>query len=205
MVKTRIFGKNLYTYRVQSQLTQREVADKIGVRQQTVAAWETSRSTPSPDVICSLAKIFGITTDELLLVPREREKNWLKRRIMVPVVQAIKEKIDSYTEKDIEGFDLIEGEYGVEYFFYKMADNSMEPKIFPGDLLLFELCSDVASGEVAAVILEDGTGVIRKVIKHNQGVLFLPLSNDHPIRFIPNDGAFMPKIVGRLVKMQRQW
>lgn len=205
MVNSGIFSKNLYTFRTQTGLTQREVADMIGVRQQTVAAWEANRSTPSPDIVCSLAKIFGITTDELLLYPLQREQHWPKRRVMVPVVDTIKTDIASYAEGEISGYELIEGRYGAEYIYYKMSDGSMEPKIYRGDLLLIELCADAENGEIAAAIADDGSGLIRKIVRQEQGIILQPLSSEYPLQFLPQESLYTLKIVGRVVKTQREW
>ena len=51
MLNSDLFSRNLYMYRTKAGMTQKEVAEKIGIRQQTVAAWEANRSTPCPDII----------------------------------------------------------------------------------------------------------------------------------------------------------
>lgn len=48
-------------------ITQTELADKLGVRQSTVAMWETDNSLPRADKLPILAKFLGCTIDELLM------------------------------------------------------------------------------------------------------------------------------------------
>ena len=55
-------------------LSQEELASQLGVSRQAVSKWEVGSAMPDPGNIVALAKIFGISTDELLMdAPTERE------------------------------------------------------------------------------------------------------------------------------------
>lgn len=47
-------------------LTQADVAKKIGVAQSTVAMWESGENMPRADKLLLLANLYGCTIDELL-------------------------------------------------------------------------------------------------------------------------------------------
>lgn len=47
-------------------LTQKQLAEMLGIRQSTVAMWETEINKPRADKLLELAKILGCTVDELL-------------------------------------------------------------------------------------------------------------------------------------------
>ena len=47
------------------QLTQEEVADKIGVTRQSVAKWESGETVPDLEKCRLLAELFGVTLDDL--------------------------------------------------------------------------------------------------------------------------------------------
>lgn len=47
-------------------LTQRELADKLGVSDKTVSHWERDESAPDLTLIPVIAEVFGVTCDELL-------------------------------------------------------------------------------------------------------------------------------------------
>ena len=57
--------KILY-YRKQARLFQEELAARVGVSRQAVSKWELGDSTPEVDKLVALARVFGVTTDELL-------------------------------------------------------------------------------------------------------------------------------------------
>lgn len=60
------FAENLKDLRKRKGLSQKELADIVGVDQRTVSAWETKTAEPSLDMLAKLCEIFGETFDGLL-------------------------------------------------------------------------------------------------------------------------------------------
>lgn len=60
-------GERILLHRKRLGLSQEELAARLGVSRQAVSKWELGTSTPEPENIIALARIFGITTDELLM------------------------------------------------------------------------------------------------------------------------------------------
>ena len=58
--------ENLKILRKRTNLTQKEVADAVGITFQTYSYYETGRTNPTPEMLCKLADFFGVTVDELL-------------------------------------------------------------------------------------------------------------------------------------------
>ena len=61
----RLNEKILY-YRKKTGLSQEALAAKVGVSRQAVSKWELGETTPDVEKLVILAKVFGVTTDELL-------------------------------------------------------------------------------------------------------------------------------------------
>ena len=59
-------GKLLRALRKEKQLTQKQVADKLGVVPKTVSKWETGHGFPDVGIITELAKIFSVSEKTLL-------------------------------------------------------------------------------------------------------------------------------------------
>lgn len=57
---------NLINLRKQLKITQQQVATKIGISQQTYAAYENGTRTPPTDILTLLADYYKVTTDFLL-------------------------------------------------------------------------------------------------------------------------------------------
>ena len=64
-METRMFKDNLVQMRKLLQLTQEDIAEKLGVTRQSVAKWEAGESIPDLDKCKQLADIFGVSLDDL--------------------------------------------------------------------------------------------------------------------------------------------
>lgn len=67
-------AQRLYEYRKANGYSQEELAEKIGVSRQAISKWERSESSPDTDNLIALAKLYGVTIDELLNGTNEPEK-----------------------------------------------------------------------------------------------------------------------------------
>lgn len=69
-MKTEI-AKRLYEYRKAANLSQEQVAEKLGVSRQAVSKWECAESSPDTENLIGLAMLYGVTVDELLFADPE--------------------------------------------------------------------------------------------------------------------------------------
>lgn len=60
-------------YRRKLQMSQKELAQMLNVRQSTVSMWETGSALPRADKLLHISKLFGCTIDELM-------ENWREER-----------------------------------------------------------------------------------------------------------------------------
>lgn len=68
-------GENLRRLRKEQDLTQEQLADKLGVTYQSVSRWENGSTYPDLELIPAIAEIFSVTIDALLGIPEaEKEK-----------------------------------------------------------------------------------------------------------------------------------
>ena len=61
-----MLADRIKTLREDSQLTQSDLAKKIGITRSSVNAWEMGISVPSTQYVVELAHIFKVSTDYLL-------------------------------------------------------------------------------------------------------------------------------------------
>ena len=62
----RTLGEVLKGHRVRCKMTQEFVAESLGVSRQAVSKWETGTADPSTSNLLALAKLFGVSAEELL-------------------------------------------------------------------------------------------------------------------------------------------
>ena len=62
----RSLGEALKAHRTRCKMTQEFVAEAVGVSRQAVSKWEQGISDPSTSNLFALAKLFGVSPEELL-------------------------------------------------------------------------------------------------------------------------------------------
>ena len=65
-VVARSLGEALKENRIRCQMTQEFVAETLGVSRQSVSKWENGTSDPNTSNLIALAKLYGISAEELL-------------------------------------------------------------------------------------------------------------------------------------------
>ena len=68
-----MLGENLVELRKYHNLSQEELADRIGVSRQTLSKYETGESLPDIEKSQALAEVFGVSLDDL--VKNKKEEN----------------------------------------------------------------------------------------------------------------------------------
>ena len=67
------FGNTLRKLRLNSNLTQAQLAQKLGLTKSVISAYETGLRMPSYDVLIHIAMVFKVSTDYLLGMEQKRE------------------------------------------------------------------------------------------------------------------------------------
>ena len=70
-----ILGERLKALRTAKKMSQKELAERIGIAKSVISFYESGDRFPSYDVLIKIARIFNVTTDYLLDVERERTVN----------------------------------------------------------------------------------------------------------------------------------
>ncbi|MBQ8627701.1 MAG: helix-turn-helix domain-containing protein [Agathobacter sp.] len=72
-------GKFIAEMRKQQNLTQRQLAEQVGVSDKTVSKWETGRSMPDNGVLMDVCMILHISVNELLSGEKFPEENYVDK------------------------------------------------------------------------------------------------------------------------------
>ncbi len=63
---SKVFGKNLKTYRLLAHMTQTDLAKAADTTRSSVNNYETGASEPSFEVLCKFSTALGVTFDDLI-------------------------------------------------------------------------------------------------------------------------------------------
>lgn len=93
-------GENIRSRRRKMNLTQEQLADKLGVSFQSVSRWENDMTYPDMELLPVLSEIFGVSVDELLGIP-ETKKKQAEFEVLKELTELSKQE-DSPVERIIE-------------------------------------------------------------------------------------------------------
>ena len=85
-------GKFIKELRIQNNLTQQELGDKLGISGKSISKWERGINLPDITILTDISKIFHITTDELLngtLINKEKNNNYFKKLLILTITLII--------------------------------------------------------------------------------------------------------------------
>ncbi len=68
-------SEKLFQHRKAAGLSQEELAEKIGVSRQAVSKWERGESSPDTENLIAIARLYGISLDELVFGQTAAEKD----------------------------------------------------------------------------------------------------------------------------------
>lgn len=66
-------GNNLKSLRLQHNMTQAQLAQKLGLTKSVISAYETGLRMPSYDILIHITQIFKVSSDYLLGIETQRE------------------------------------------------------------------------------------------------------------------------------------
>lgn len=158
--------------RKQLNYTLLDIANKMGVSEATVQRWESGNiKNLRQGRIVELAEVLEIAPAYLV--------GWMP-----------KDAVQNNHELNINE----------EVFGLKISGNSMEPRIYDGDLVIVKRQSDVESGEIGVVDIEGGRTTTKKIIKQEGGILLVGLNSAaYTPKFYP-DGEYV--IVGKVLEVR---
>lgn len=87
-----IVAKNLLYYRKLNKITQKELADKLGVKHNAISAWENGVNSIDIDTLFQVCKIFGITVNDMYDIQTDSQ----------PTTLAAHFDGEEYTESELE-------------------------------------------------------------------------------------------------------
>lgn len=68
-----IIAKNLLYYRKKNKITQKELAEQLGVKHNAISSWENGVNSIDIDTLFRVCKIFGVTVNDMYGMKSENE------------------------------------------------------------------------------------------------------------------------------------
>ena len=216
---TKSVGKLIYDRRTELGITQKEVADFVGVSEATVSRWESGHiDNMRRDSIAALSKILRLSPLAIMGIDdtdlSSRLPNMVPidaRTFRVPIVGRVAAGRPIVADEEIIGYEYIDNKYskdGHEYFGLRIVGKSMEPTIMDGDIVIVRRQNYVENGEIAIVLIDGEEATAKEVkesadgitlIGHNTAVYTPHFYSAQEVKNLP------VQIIGRVVQSIRKF
>ena len=159
-------------------LTQKEVADAVGVSEATVSRWESGEiANMRRDRIASLAKVLRSSAGFIMTGEKDEGTvptgfSPLPDMDTLPRVGRIACGEPILAEQNIEDYDSVPSSWRATFTLICVGD-SMAPRILDGDLVAIRQQKEVENGEIAAVRIGD-EATLKRVYFHDDYIELRP-------------------------------
>ena len=198
--------KNL---RKDNNLTQAELAKKLGVAPSTVGMYERGQREPDFETLEKIANYFSVNMNTLLGKENETDIASGSLGIKIPVLGKVAAGIPITAVENILDYEEISSEMASsgEYVALKIQGSSMEPRMFEGDVVIVRVQSSVEHGEVAVVMVDGGEATVKKVQFLSNGILLQPFNPSYePIFYSNEEIEKLPvRIFGKVVECRQKY
>lgn len=172
-----LLGTNLKNARKKSKLTQRQLADMIGAKHNSISNWETGINKPDPDTIGLICGVLGISASELLgdTIPSHPDLLPLSRRT-VPLLGDIACGEPIYADEDYSTVMAVGLDVDCDFALRCKGDSMIGARIYDGDVVFIKKQDAVDDGTIAAVLIDD-EATLKRVYRLSDGRLELRAEN----------------------------
>ena len=203
-----IFSNNLKYYMSINDVSQIEVANKIGVSPQTFNTWIQGIALPRMGKVQMLADYFGIRKSDLI----EERQNITKQKskgVVIPVLGHVAAGIPIEMIEDIIDTEEIPEDMAKhgEFFALKIKGDSMTPSINNSDVVIVRQQEDAENGDIVIATVNGNDAVCKRLKKYSDGLSLISLNPAYePLYFNTSEIHGTPvKIIGKVVELRRKF
>lgn len=202
-----MFYKKLKELRKENKISQRTLADMLGITQQAVAKWETGRSTPDTDTLQKLSSIFKVSIDNLLGVEKSLDNAFITagNDFAIPIIGTVKAGYNSLAYNEDFGVEYANVHNPKDYFYLIVKGDSMEPRIKDGDLALVHKQNTLENGDLGVIVYGDNEGTLKRFVKSDNMIILQPFNPEYEAKIITGDDLNNVYIAGKVVETTTKW
>lgn len=206
-----MLGDNIKYLRLKQGLSQDFIADKLGYKSYTtIQKWESGVSEPPVKKLRELASIFNIDMDDLASKDLKNENNndseqkRLGKTINVLGRVAAGIPINAITEIiDTEEISEDMAKTG-DFFALQIKGDSMEPRIYDGDVVIVKQQEDADSGDIVIAMVNGYDATCKRLVKYATSIALVSLNSKYePMMFTMEEVESKPvRIIGKVVELR---
>ena len=205
-------GNIIKRLRIENNMTLEQLEDKVGVGKSTVRKWENGMiANMRRDKIAKIADVFNVSPSYLIgwdnnVGPITNGTKHKAPGVTINVLGRVAAGVPIEAIEDIIGTEEISAELAStgDFFGLQIHGDSMEPRMYEGDVVIVRQQDDAESGEVIIAMVNGDEATCKRLKKYDGGIMLL--SNNpryEPIVFTNEEIEEKPvRIIGKVVELR---
>ncbi len=214
-------GDIIKEYRVKYNITMDDFAQMSGLSKGYISMLEKNENPrtklpimPTTKTLQSVSQALNISVSELMdkLGGRKNEENFIspERMVLVPVagvVRAGSGGLAMYEDMGTESVDVrsLSGYDYNDFFYLVVKGDSMEPRLYEGDMVLVRRQASIDSGSYAVVTIDEEEGVVKKVEFDKTSITLISQNHNYPPRKFVGKDMDRVRIVGKVIESKSKF
>lgn len=162
-----------------------DVSRATGIKSPVFSEWKKGKSKPNTEKMIKIANFLGVTVN-YLMAGEERALPNLSNVYPIKLKKfPFLEKVDcgepEFTAKDDENYVMAGTDIKADFCLKAKGDSMINAHIFDGDIVFIRKQDIVENGEIAAVVMNNGSEVILKRFYYYREKAFLILKPENPL------------------------
>ena len=187
-------------------LKQADLVEKTGISKGALSSYISGRYSPKQNNIYLISKALSVNEAWLMGadVPMERIENKGSKEIPVLGRVAAGIPINAITEIiDTEEISEDLAKTG-DFFALKIKGDSMEPRIYDGDVVIVRQQEDADSGDIVIAMVNGYDATCKRLVKYATSIALVSLNSKYePMMFTMDEVEAKPvRIIGKVVELR---
>ena len=199
------FGLTLKKLRTSQQLTQTQLADKLGLSFSTISMYERGEREPDFETMESIADFFNVSMDYLHGKNKYKSPVIAEDVVTFPIIGEIAAGYEEIAIEDWSGetidipLSYLNGRKKDDYFVLTVNGDSMYTHYQDGDIVLVLKQSTLdRSGDVGAIIYDGECATLKKIefVKGEDWLKLIPLNPEFKPKLIKGADLETCRVIG---------
>ncbi len=213
-------GEIIKDYRVKYEITMEDFAQMCGLSKGYISMLEKNENPrtkqpimPTTKTLQAVAETLNISLSELMekLNDSQPETNvTLEQVVLIPVLGMVRAGVGGLAQEGdcgTESADMksLRGYARDEFFYLVVKGDSMEPRLYSGDLVLVRKQSGVDSGAYAVVTVDESEGVVKRVEYDKNSITLISQNHNYPPRKFVGEEMERVRIIGKVIESKSKF
>lgn len=195
-----LFSKRLSELINNNNYTLDKIEEYVGKTNATISRYASGEITGvKRSTIVKLADFFKVSPAWLAGFTDKKYDDFDSKQVF-PLLGTVKAGYDYLASENIVSYVSIDKNVSdpENYFALKVVGDSMQPVLYEDDIIIVHRQSDVESGQIAIVLVDNEEGTVKRVVKHDDYIELIAFNSYYPPRKLEKNSNF--KIIGKVTE-----